>query len=94
MFTNRSYMAKNNIDLAHLGIALRCPCGADMNADAAHILFADGGRIQISGRIVRCFVCGARFKPGEWLSYKIDFGPIPAKDRRDQLMDIRSSHER
>ena len=87
-------MVASSVDLAHFGIVLKCLCGAAIIADVAHVLFADGGRIKISCRELRCFVCGAIFRPGEWLRYEIDYGQIRAKDRRDHLMDDRSSYER
>ena len=56
-----------------LGIALACHCGANMSANLAGILFGDRGRVKISGSPVQCKTCGAIYRRGERLKYKLLF---------------------
>ncbi len=56
-----------------LGIALTCQCGANMSADLAGILFDDRGRVKISGTSVKCHTCGAIYRTGERLKYRLLF---------------------
>ena len=59
------------MDLAQAGIALKCRCGASMAADMMGIQFSDKGRVRISGRDIRCPLCGAIYREGERLKYRL-----------------------
>ena len=59
------------MDLAQAGIALKCRCGASMAADTMDIQFSDKGRVRISGRDIRCPLCGAVYRKGERLKYQL-----------------------
>jgi len=59
------------MDLARAGIALQCRCGATMAADMDNIQFGDKGRVRISGRDIRCSRCGAIYRQGERLKYRL-----------------------
>jgi hypothetical protein len=59
------------MNLAQAGIALKCLCGADMASDMADVLFHDKGQVKISGRPVHCQRCGAVYKYGERLKYRL-----------------------
>ncbi len=59
------------MDLAQAGIALKCRCGASMAADMTGIQFDDRGRVRISGRDIRCPICGAIYREGERLKYRL-----------------------
>ncbi|UCG24821.1 MAG: hypothetical protein JSW55_02140 [Chloroflexota bacterium] len=59
------------MDLAQAGIALKCRCGANMAADMIGIQFHDRGQVRISGQAVRCSVCGAIYREGERLKYRL-----------------------
>jgi hypothetical protein len=59
------------MNLAQAGIALKCLCGANMAAEMVGVLFADKGRVKISGQPVRCQVCGAIYRRGERLKYRL-----------------------
>jgi len=59
------------MDLARVGIALKCRCGANMAADMVDIQFSDKGRVRISGRDIRCSRCGAIYRQGERLKYRL-----------------------
>jgi len=56
-----------------VGIALACKCGANMSANLAGILFGDRGRVKISGSPVHCHTCGAIYRRGERLKYRLLF---------------------
>jgi hypothetical protein len=59
------------MNLARAGIALKCLCGADMACDMVDVLFDDKGRVKISGKPIRCPVCGAIHRHGERLRYRL-----------------------
>lgn len=59
------------MDLAQAGIALRCRCGANIAADIIGVLFDDRGRVKISDQPVRCQSCGAIYRKGERLQYRL-----------------------
>jgi len=59
------------MDLAQAGIALKCRCGASMAAEMDGIQFGDRGRVRISGRDIRCARCGAIYREGERLKYRL-----------------------
>ena len=59
------------MDLAQAGIALKCRCGASMAADMMGIQFSDKGRVRISGQDSRCPICGAIYREGERLKYRL-----------------------
>jgi hypothetical protein len=61
------------MDSDQLGIALACRCGANMSANLAGILFGDRGRVKISGSPVHCQACGAIYRRGERLKYRLLF---------------------
>ena len=59
------------MELAQAGIAIKCRCGANMAADMIGILFDDRGQVKISGEPVRCGLCGAIYRRGERLRYRL-----------------------
>ena len=61
------------MDLEQVGIGLSYRCGANMSANLAGVLFDDRGRIKISGSPIQCSRCGAIYRPGERLKYKLLF---------------------
>jgi hypothetical protein len=61
------------MQLDQVGIALACRCGANMSANIAEILFNDKGRVKISGKRIQCANCGAIYRNGERLKYKLLF---------------------
>ena len=58
-----------NLDQA--GIFLRCLCGAQMTADIIGVLFEDRGQVKVGENSVRCQVCGAVYRKGERLKYRL-----------------------
>ncbi len=61
------------MDSDQLGIGLACRCGANMSANLVGILFSDRGRVKISGSPVHCQACGAIYRRGERLKYRLLF---------------------
>ncbi len=59
------------MNLVQAGIALKCRCGANMAADIGGVLFDDRGQIKISGEPIRCERCGAIYRRGERLKYRL-----------------------
>jgi hypothetical protein len=59
------------MDLAEIGIVLRCICGAGMNSDMANVLFDDRGKAKIGRQTVHCPVCTAIYRHGERLKYEL-----------------------
>ena len=59
------------MNLAQTGIALKCHCGSNMDAEMIGVLFDDKGQVKISGRPIRCRVCGAIYRRGERLKYRL-----------------------
>jgi len=59
------------MNLAQAGIALKCRCGATMTADIIGVLFDDRGRVKISDQPLRCQLCGAIYRRGERLQYRL-----------------------
>ena len=59
------------MNLVQAGIALKCRCGASMGADMIGVQFNDRGLVKISGEPVRCPVCGAIYRRGERLKYRL-----------------------
>jgi hypothetical protein len=60
-----------NLDLAQAGIFLKCLCGAQVTADIVGVLFEDRGQVKIGEKPVRCQVCGAVYRKGERLKYRL-----------------------
>ena len=58
-----------NLDQA--GIFLKCLCGAHMTADIVGVLFEDRGQVKVGDKSVRCQVCGAVYRKGERLKYRL-----------------------
>lgn len=58
-----------NLDQA--GISLKCRCGAHMNADIVEVLFEDRGQVKVGEKSVRCQLCGAVYRKGERLKYRL-----------------------
>ena len=61
----------SRMDLAQAGIALKCRCGASMAAGMDDIQFGDKGRVRISCQDIRCSICGAIYREGERLKYRL-----------------------
>lgn len=59
------------MDLAQAGIALRCHCGSDMSCDMALVQFDDRGCVRVGRQPIRCPVCGAIYRFGERLKYRL-----------------------
>jgi hypothetical protein len=59
------------MNLAQAGIALKCHCGSNMGAEMMGVLFDDRGQVKISGQSIRCRVCGAIYRRGERLKYRL-----------------------
>ena len=59
------------MNLAQTGIALKCHCGSNMDAEMMGVLFDDRGQVKISGQSIRCRVCGAIYRRGERLKYRL-----------------------
>ena len=59
------------MDLARAGIALKCRCGANITTDIVSVLFDDRGRVKISDQPLRCQSCGAIYRRGERLKYRL-----------------------
>ena len=59
------------MNLAQVGIALKCQCGSNMGADMIDVQFDDRGQVKISGQPIRCNVCGAIYRRGERLKYRL-----------------------
>lgn len=59
------------MNVAQAGIALKCRCGANISADMFGILFDDRGRVKISDHPLRCQTCGAIYRRGERLLYRL-----------------------
>lgn len=59
------------MELAQAGIALRCHCGSNMGADMVSVLFEDRGQVKINGQPIQCQVCGAIYRRGERLKYRL-----------------------
>ena len=59
------------MNLAQAGIALKCRCGANITAEMIGILFDDRGRVKISDQPLRCQSCGAIYRRGERLRYRL-----------------------
>jgi hypothetical protein len=57
--------------LAQAGIALKCHCGSNMGAEMASVLFEDRGQVKINGQPIQCQVCGAIYRRGERLKYRL-----------------------
>lgn len=59
------------MNLAQAGIALKCRCGADISAEMIGVLFDDRGHVKISDQPLRCRSCGAIYRRGERLRYRL-----------------------
>lgn len=59
------------MNLSQAGIALKCRCGATMNAEMFSILFDDRGRVKVNDQPLRCHKCGAIYRRGERLAYQL-----------------------
>jgi hypothetical protein len=59
------------MQLTQAGIFLKCRCGANLVADIAQVRFGDHGRITVGVQPLRCPVCGAVYRLGERLSYRL-----------------------
>ena len=59
------------MDLAEIGIVLKCLCGAGMNSDIANVLFSDRGMVKVGRQPVQCPVCGAIYRRSERLKYEL-----------------------
>jgi len=66
------------MNLTQAGIVLKCRCGGNMACEMVNVRFDDKGRVKVGGRPIRCPVCGAIYRYGERLSYRlvgVDTGP-------------------
>jgi hypothetical protein len=70
------------MNLAQAGIALKCLCGANMASDMANVQFHDKGRVKVGGRPVHCQRCGAIYRYGERLKYRLEVkNPVSSRFR-------------
>ncbi|MGH2536996.1 MAG: hypothetical protein ACRDHL_06360 [Candidatus Promineifilaceae bacterium] len=59
------------MELKAVGITLQCLCGANMTAECEQMQFEDRGVARIGRGQVGCPRCGARYRQGERLRYRL-----------------------
>ena len=65
------FYSGKHMNLDQVGIFLKCLCGAQLTADIIGVLFEDRGQVKIGEKSVRCQVCGAVYRKGERLKYRL-----------------------
>ncbi len=65
------FYSGKHMNLDQVGIFLKCLCGAQLTADIIGVLFEDRGQVKIGENSLRCQECGAVYRKGERLNYRL-----------------------